>query len=80
MSQIARNLTDAEQGTLTGKRYLIHDRDPPFTAKQLDALATPDFFEVIDWPGLFGVTPTPLKRALADTYQHPVYSKIVLEF
>ena len=27
MSQIARNLTDAEQGILTGKRYLIHDRD-----------------------------------------------------
>jgi nucleoside-diphosphate-sugar epimerase len=60
--------------------YALLDRDPPFTAKQLDALATPDFFEVIDWPGLFGVTPTPLKRALADTYQHPVYSKIVLEF
>jgi len=28
MSQIARNLTDAEQGILTGKQYLIHDRDP----------------------------------------------------
>ncbi len=27
MSQIARNVTDAEQGILTGKRYLIHDRD-----------------------------------------------------
>ena len=27
MSQIAHNLTDAEQGILTGKRYLIHDRD-----------------------------------------------------
>jgi putative transposase len=27
MSQIARNLTDAEQGILTGKRYLIHDRE-----------------------------------------------------
>jgi transposase InsO family protein len=33
MSQIARNLTDAEQGILTGKRYLIHDRDPLFTAE-----------------------------------------------
>ena len=27
MSQIARSLTDAEAGVLTGKRYLIHDRD-----------------------------------------------------
>ena len=33
MSQIARNLTDAEQGILTGKRYLIHDRDPLFTSE-----------------------------------------------
>jgi transposase InsO family protein len=31
MSQAARNLCDAESGILTGKRYLIHDRDPLFT-------------------------------------------------
>jgi len=35
MSQIARNLTDAEEGILMGKRYLIHDRDPLFTAEFL---------------------------------------------
>lgn len=35
MGQIARNLLDAEQGILTGKRYLIHDRDPLFTAEFL---------------------------------------------
>ncbi len=28
MKQIARNLTDAEDGFLNGARYLIHDRDP----------------------------------------------------
>ena len=39
MSQIARNLTDAEQGILTGKRYLIHDRDPLFTAEFLEMIA-----------------------------------------
>jgi putative transposase len=33
MSQIGRNLTDAVDGILTGKRYLIHDRDPLFTAE-----------------------------------------------
>ena len=32
MNQIARNLTDSVDGLLTGKRYLIHDRDPLFTA------------------------------------------------
>ena len=38
MSQIARNLTDAEQGILTGKGYLIHDRDPLFTAEFLNTI------------------------------------------
>jgi transposase InsO family protein len=28
MKQVARNLTDMEEGFLKGKRYLIHDRDP----------------------------------------------------
>jgi transposase InsO family protein len=39
MSQIARNLTDVEDGLLSGKRYLIHDRDPLFTAEFLSALS-----------------------------------------
>lgn len=28
MKQVARILTDSEDGFLQGKRYLIHDRDP----------------------------------------------------
>jgi nucleoside-diphosphate-sugar epimerase len=60
--------------------YGLFDRDPPFTTAQLKALVTPDVFEVIDWPGIFGVQATPLKQALADTYRHPTYSQIVLEF
>ena len=31
MTQIARNLTDAEDGILRGKRYLILDRDTKYT-------------------------------------------------
>jgi nucleoside-diphosphate-sugar epimerase len=58
----------------------IWDKNPPFTAKQLAALVTPDVFEVIDWPTIFGVPFTPLKQALEMTFQHPEYSKIVLEF
>jgi nucleoside-diphosphate-sugar epimerase len=56
------------------------DKNPPFTPKQLEALVTPDVFEVIDWPSIFGVRATPLKEALEETFQHPVYSKVVLEF
>ena len=33
MIQYARNLTDAEDGFLKGKRILIHDRDPLYTKK-----------------------------------------------
>jgi putative transposase len=40
MSQIGRNVTDAVDGILTGKRYLIHDRDPLFTAEFLSMLAS----------------------------------------
>jgi transposase InsO family protein len=39
MSQIGRNVTDAVDGMLNGKRYLIHDRDPLFTAEFLKMLA-----------------------------------------
>jgi transposase InsO family protein len=39
MSQIGRNLTDAVDGILNGKRYLIHDRDPLSTTEFLDMLA-----------------------------------------
>jgi len=40
MSQVARNLSDATDGFLVGKRYLIHDRDPLFTAAFLETLET----------------------------------------
>jgi len=33
MLQMARNLTDPEHGFLKDKRFMIHDRDPLFTAK-----------------------------------------------
>src|SRR5947208_383118 len=38
MSQIARNLTDVVDGFFTGKRYLIHDRDPLYTKEFLTLL------------------------------------------
>jgi len=33
MKQVAKILTDAEDGFLQGKRYLIHDRDPLYTTE-----------------------------------------------
>jgi putative transposase len=40
MSQVGRNAIDAVDGILFGKRYLIHDRDPLFTAEFQQLLAS----------------------------------------
>jgi nucleoside-diphosphate-sugar epimerase len=56
------------------------DRNPPFTTQQLAALIAPDEFEVIDWPGIFGVTPTAFAAAIEETFSDPRYGKVVLEF
>ena len=42
MAQVARNLTDVEDGFLADKKYLIHDRDPLFTKELLETLAAVD--------------------------------------
>jgi nucleoside-diphosphate-sugar epimerase len=60
--------------------YSLFDRDPPFTTRQLEALVIPETFPVIDWPQIFGVTPTPLREAIAETYLDPRYGGLALEF
>jgi len=60
--------------------YALINSDPPFTTKQLKALVTPDIFEVIDWPGIFGVRATGLKQALAETFRDPTFSSVILKF
>jgi nucleoside-diphosphate-sugar epimerase len=62
------------------KMNALFDKNPPFTAKQLAALVTPDVFEVIDWPGIFNVRTTPLKQALETTFRDPTYSNVALDF
>jgi len=58
----------------------LFDKNPPFTTQQLAALGAKDEFEVIDWPGIFGVTYTPFAKAVDETFNNPQYSKVVLEF
>jgi nucleoside-diphosphate-sugar epimerase len=60
--------------------WALFDKNPPFTTQQLAALSTKDEFEVIDWPGIFGVPYTPFKRAIDETFNDPRYSGIALEF
>lgn len=62
------------------KVWAIFDKNPPFTADQLQALVAHDEFEEIDWPGIFNVTPTPFAKAVDETFNDPTYSKVVLEF
>jgi len=56
------------------------DKNPPFTTQQLAALVGEDEFEVIDWPNIFEVPCTPFAQAIDETFNHPVYSKVILEF
>lgn len=58
----------------------LFDKNPPFTTQQLAALSAKDEFEVIDWPGVFGVPYTPFTKAIDETFNDPRYSNVVLEF
>ena len=58
----------------------LFDRNPPFTTQQLAALVAKDEFEVIDWPGIFGVPCTRFADAIRETFCDPIYSSVVLEF
>jgi nucleoside-diphosphate-sugar epimerase len=60
--------------------YALINKNPPFTTKQLEALVTPDVFEVIDWPSIFRVRATPLRDALFETFRDPRYAAIALDF
>jgi len=60
--------------------WALISRQPAFTRSQLKALTAGDEFEVIDWPGIFSVTPTPLANALRITYQDPSYSQVEMPF
>lgn len=58
----------------------VIDRNPPFTTQQLAALIARDEFEVIDWPGIFGVTRTSFHDAVEETFKDTRYGGVVLEF
>jgi nucleoside-diphosphate-sugar epimerase len=60
------------------RAYALIDRHPPFTTQQLEALVIPEEFEMIDWPGIFGVAMTPLREALMRTFRERPYCNIVL--
>jgi nucleoside-diphosphate-sugar epimerase len=60
--------------------WCLVDKNPPFTTQQLEALVTKDEFEVIDWPAIFNVKSTPFEQAVAQTFTHPIYSKVSLDF
>ena len=60
--------------------WSLFDKNPPFTTQQLAALSTKDEFEVIDWPGIFGVPYTPFNQAVEETFNNAQYSKVILEF
>jgi transposase InsO family protein len=65
MSQVARNLCDVADGFLIRKRYLIHDRDPLFTA---------EFQEILKGAGMQSVKlpRSPNLNARAERFVRPI--------
>lgn len=55
-------------------------RQPAFTTSQLKALTAGDEFEVIDWPGIFHVSATPLAEALRITHQDQRFAHLEMPF
>lgn len=60
--------------------WALFDKNPPFTTNQLRALVTKDDFEIIDWPNIFNVRATSFSEAINETFNHPIYSQVVLDF
>ena len=60
--------------------WSIFDKNPPFTNQQLEALVIEEEFEITDWPKIFSIKFTPFFEAATETFTHPVYSKIEMEF
>ena len=50
MKQVAKILTDVEDGFLHGKRYLIHDRDPPYTTEGFHEILKSSGIEPVKLP------------------------------
>ena len=62
------------------KTYAVFNKNPPFTVEQLKALLGGDEFELIPWWEIFEVESTGFKQAIDETFNHPTYSKIILDF
>ena len=61
------------------KIYALFSSKPPFTADQLTALTAGDEFHGVDIEKVFGFAPTPFRKAIEETFSHPIYAGIALE-
>jgi nucleoside-diphosphate-sugar epimerase len=60
--------------------WALISRQPAFTKDQLEALTAGDEFDLIDWPTIFSITPTPLAEALRITYRDPRFHEVVIPY
>ena len=56
------------------------DSNPPFTTQQLEALIQKEEFEIIDWPSIFSVSSTAFDKAVKETFCHPDFSNVKMDF
>lgn len=59
--------------------YAQFDKNPPFTTSQLKALTIGDYFQGVDTRAEFGITLTPLRKAMEETFTHKQYAEILID-
>jgi uncharacterized protein YbjT (DUF2867 family) len=59
--------------------YAAFAARPPFTADQLKALTAGDEFTGVDIRQTFGFEPTPFRKAVEETFLHPLYAHVALD-
>lgn len=62
------------------KIWMVFDKNPPFTTKQLEALVIKEEFEIINWPEIFEIESTPYHQAIDETFSDSRYSRVKLDF
>jgi len=59
--------------------YAVFDKHPPFTCSQLKALTIGDYFQGVDTQKEFGITLTPIRQAMEETFTDSRYASVVID-
>jgi len=59
--------------------YALFNKNPPFTTSQLKALTIGDYFQGVDTQKEFGITLTPFRQAMEETFTDSRYAEVLID-